>query len=282
MSRFKGQVAIVTGGATGIGGATARRLALEGARVLIADINLEGAKDNAARIVGSGGTAEASQVDVARAADSERMVAEIVDRWGRLDILIQNAFGVATMDPSLIGGATEISEEAWDKGIAVLAKALFLGTKFAVPQMKRQNSGNIVNLASVHGLLQTEGWLIYEAGKAAAMGMTRQMACDYGPFGIRVNCICPGHIVTEGLAKMWGDYPGGLEFFANHYPLRRTGVPDDIAGSIAFLCSDDASFITGHALVVRRRTHDPAARKLRYAAGTVHPPAPPDAIPRWH
>ena len=116
--------------------------------------------------------------------------------------------------------------------------------------MKKAGRGNIVNLASVHSLLQAEGWLIYEAGKAAVYGMTRQMACDYGPYGIRVNCICPGHIVTEGLAEFWKGYPGGLDFFKDQYPLRRTGVPDDIARAIAFLCSDDASFITGHALVV--------------------------------
>ena len=250
LGNFEGQVAIVTGGATGIGGATARVLASRGAKVLIADIDEETAAANVQRINDANGTAAAIRTDVSKAEDSRRMVDDAVARWGRLDILVQNAFGVVTMPAGFQGGAEDVEEEAWDYGTSVLAKALYLGAKYAVPVMREGGGGNIVNLASVHSLLQAPGWLIYEAGKAAVVGMTRQMATEYGPDGIRVNCVCPGHIVTEGLEKMWEPNPAGLAFYSDMYPLRRTGVPDDIAKAIAFLCSDDASFVTGHALVV--------------------------------
>ncbi len=248
--RFDGKVAIVTGGALGIGGATARRLAAEGASVVIADINEEAATDNVKRIEEAGGSAESILTDVSSPADIEGMIEQTVERHGRLDILVQNAFSVIGGESRIHGTAEQVKEEDWDWGMAVLAKALYLGTKHAVPHMRRAGGGSIVNLASVHSLLQEAEMLVYEAGKAAVVGMTRQMANDFGPDGIRVNAVGPGHIVSEGLAKMWKDNPAGLQFFANQYPLRRTGTPDDIAGAIAFLCSEDASFITGHTLMV--------------------------------
>lgn len=248
--RFDGQVAVITGGALGIGGATARRLASEGAKVLIADINDDAAGANVETINSAGGAAVASHVDVALAADIERMIGEAVEQWGRLDILVQNAFSVVGGESRIHGTAEKVTEADWDWGINVLAKALYLGAKHAVPQMRKTGAGSIVNLASVHSVLQETEMLVYETGKAAVVGMTRQMANDFGPDNIRVNAIGPGHIVSEGLAEMWKDDPDGLAFFASQYPLRRTGIPDDIAGAIAFLCSDDASFITGHTLMV--------------------------------
>ncbi len=248
--RFDGQVAVITGGALGIGGATARRLASEGAKVLIADFNDEAAAANVERITSAGGTALASHVDVGISDDVERMVREAVEAWGRLDILVQNAFSVVGGESRIHGTAETVSEEDWDWGIDVLVKALYLGAKHAIPHMRKVGGGSIINLASVHSLLQEAEMLVYEAGKAAVVGMTRQMANDFGPDNIRVNAIGPGHIVSEGLAEMWKSNPEGLAFFANQYPLRRTGVPDDIAGAVAFLCSEDASFITGHTLMV--------------------------------
>lgn len=248
--RFDGQVAVITGGALGIGGATARRLASEGANILIADFNDEATAKNVDRINSAGGTAMASHVDVANSDDIERMIAEAVGKWGRLDILVQNAFSVVGGESRIHGSAEQVEEADWDWGMNVLAKALYLGAKHAVPHMRKTGAGSIVNLASVHSVLQETEMLVYEAGKAAVVGMTRQMANDFGPDNIRVNAIGPGHIVSEGLAEIWKDDPEGLAFFANQYPLRRTGVPDDIAGAIAFLCSEDASFITGHTLMV--------------------------------
>ena len=247
MQRLAQQVAVVTGGAQGIGGATARRLAEEGARVVIGDIDVDIARDNVRRIRSQGNEAEAMEVDVGKHDDIRAMIERTVELWGRLDILVNNAYNVSAPHS---GSAVELAEEVWDEAMAVLLKSVFLGAKHAVPEMRKAGGGNIVNVASVHGVLMAPGKLAYEVGKAAVIGATRQMATDFGPDGIRVNAVLPGHMVTERLQQMWDDNPSGLRFFADQYPLRRTGTPDDIANAIVFLCSDEASFITGHSLVV--------------------------------
>lgn len=245
MNSLQNQVAIITGGGAGIGGATARRLAEEGARVLIADFRLDVAEENVARIRSAGGVAEAIRADISQRADIEAMIAKAVDLWGRLDILVNNAWNLNEKD----GSALTLTESAWDYAMNVMVKAIFLGAKLAVPHMQRQG-GNIINISSVHGLLMAQGMLAYEAGKSAVIGVTRQMACDFGPLGIRVNAICPGHIVTERMQEMWDKNPSMHTMFEQQYPVRRTGKPLDIANAIRFLCSDEASFITGHTLVV--------------------------------
>ncbi len=250
MSRFEGRTALITGGALGIGGATARRLATEGANVFIADIADDAAAANVARISEAGGNAAASHIDVSESGDCRRMVDETVGEFGGLDILIQNAFSVISGESRIHGDALSVEEEEWDYGIDVLVKALYLGAKHSIPHMRAAGGGSIINLASVHGYLQEIGMLVYETGKAAVIGMTRQMAVQYGPDNIRVNAIGPGHIVGEGLAEMWEANPSGHAFFADQYPLRRTGKPEEIAAGIAFLCSEDASFITGHTLMI--------------------------------
>ena len=247
MARLTGQVAIVTGGAQGIGGATARRLAEEGASVLIADVDIEAAERNAATIRAAGGTVAVTRVDVVMAADIRAMVEEATRQFGKLTILVNNAYSAP---PEARGSAVEVTEAGWDAGLATLTKSIFLGVKYAAPLMEQAGGGSIVNISSVHGLLMAPKCLVYETGKSAVIGMTRQMACDFGPLGIRVNAICPGHIVTERMAARWGDNESGLHFFEQQYPVRRTGRPVDIANAIVFLCSEEASFITGHALVV--------------------------------
>jgi NAD(P)-dependent dehydrogenase (short-subunit alcohol dehydrogenase family) len=127
---------------------------------------------------------------------------------------------------------------------------MYRAAKYAVPHMRKTGGGCMVNISSVHGLLVAPGYLVYETLKTAVIGLTRQFAAEYGPDGIRVNAICPGHIVTERGQQQWAAHPDGLRFFEQQYPLRRTGVPDDIANAISFLCSDQASFITGQALAV--------------------------------
>lgn len=246
MSGFTGRAAIVTGGAAGIGGATARRLAQDGASVLVADIDLAAAQANAAAIRAAGDSAAAFAADVGSHDDIAAMVSRAVELWGRLDILVNNAYSPTD---GVDGDALTVSEQAWDVGMATLVKAHFLAAKHAVPHMQA-NGGSIVNISSVHGLLMAPRKLIYEAGKSAVIGITKQMAIDFGPLGIRVNAICPGHIVTEKQQEIWNANPAGLRYFEDQYPVRRTGTPDDIANAVAFLCSDDASFITGHALVV--------------------------------
>lgn len=247
MKRLQDQVAVVTGGAQGIGGATARRLAEEGANVLIADIDQAAAQTNVERIRATGGTAESIVADVADHARVRATIERAVELWGKVTLLVNNAYGGG---PEQQGSAVEVSEEGWDRGMALLVKSTFLTSKHAVPHMRKAGGGAIVNIASVHGLLMAPGKLVYEAGKSAVIGVTRQMACDFGPSGIRVNCICPGHIVTERIQRRWSENTAGLEFFAQQYPVRRTGRPIDIANAVLFLCSEEASFITGHALVV--------------------------------
>ena len=247
MTKFTGKVAIVTGGAAGIGGATSRLLAAGGANVLIADVNMTEAQANADSIRSAGGTAEVLYTDVGKHEHIDAMVQAAIGNWGRLDIVVNNAFSPTDESD---GDALTVTETAWDAGMATLVKAHFLAAKYAVPHMRAVGGGSIVNISSVHGLLMAPQKLIYEAGKSAVIGITKQMAIDFGPDGIRVNAICPGHIVTERQRERWDENPSGLRYFEDQYPVRRTGTPDDIANAVAFLSSDEASFITGHALVV--------------------------------
>ena len=248
MSRLEGQAAVVTGGALGIGGATSRRLAEEGASVLIADVDVDAAQANTEAIAEAGGRAVAMRADVSRADEIEAMVERAYAEFGRLDILVNNAVSSA-----LWGGdndLADITESDFDAGMGILVKAHFLAAKYAVPYMRQTGHGSIVNISSVHGLFGAPGALVYETGKHAVIGITRQLSTELGPDGIRVNAICPGHIVTERQQERWDDMPTGLDYFVNQYPVGRVGRPVDIANAVVFLCSDEASFITGHALVV--------------------------------
>jgi NAD(P)-dependent dehydrogenase (short-subunit alcohol dehydrogenase family) len=247
MPRLTDKVAIVTGAAQGIGGASARRLAEEGARVLVADIDAEAAQRNAETIRSMGADAESLECDVGTEAGVRSMVEAAIARWGRLDILVNNAYQLGR------GGGVDavgISEQAWDEGINVGLKSMFRAARYGVPHLRAAGGGVIVNMASVHGLLAEPGHLVYDTLKAGVINLTRQLAVEYGPLGIRVNAICPGHIVTERMAERWRDHPETLRFFAEQYPLRRTGTPLDIANAVVFLCSEESSFITGQALAV--------------------------------
>jgi meso-butanediol dehydrogenase / (S,S)-butanediol dehydrogenase / diacetyl reductase len=246
MASLQNKVAIVTGGAMGIGGSTSRKLAAEGAKVIVADYVMEAAEENVARIKADGGEARALHVDVSTAEDIEQMVADTVGAFGGVHILVNNAWGSKERD----GTAETVTESAWQYGLDVMVRAHFLAMKHAVPHMRKAGGGAVVNISSVHGLLMSANHLVYETAKSAVVGMTKQMACDFGPDGIRVNAICPGHIVTERIGEMWIKNPEKHEFFVDQYPVRRTGLPEDIANAVSFLVSDEASFITGHALPV--------------------------------
>ena len=251
MQTLADRVAIVTGGGQGIGGATARRLAQSGARVLIADFDMDAAQANVAQIQSSGGAAEALRTDVSQPTEIAAMVEHAVARWGRLDILVNNAWRGKERD----GSAVTLTESAWDYAMNVMVKSHYLSAKYAIPHMARTaeeqgSTGSIVNISSVHGLLMAENMLAYEGAKSAVIGITRQMACDFGPLGIRVNAICPGHIMTEGMKRRWEKNPSFFPFFEQQYPLRRVGKPEDIANAVNFLCTEEASFITGHTLAV--------------------------------
>jgi len=246
MSSLQNKVAIVTGGAQGIGGATSRRLAAEGARVLVADFNDGAAAENVRRIREAGGVAEAIHADVSKTEDIEKMIATSVETLGGLDILVNNAWGGGGRD----GSAETLEEDAWHYAMDTMVKAHYWAVKHAIGHMRESGGGAIVNIASVHGMLMASGHLAYETAKSAVIGLTKQMACDFGRDGVRVNAICPGHIVTEKIERMWVKNPEKHAFFVSQYPVGRTGVPDDIANAVRFLVSDEASFITGHSLVV--------------------------------
>ena len=245
---FSGKVTIVTGGALGIGGGISRKFSEKGSKIVIADIDLKASLENSEKIRNLGGECEVIKTDVSKSSDIKNMVDFTLEKYGRIDNLIQNAFSTGN-NTSFGGSALEVEEQSWDQGIAMLQKAIYLGAKYAGEELIR-NKGNIINISSVHGLLMSKGALIYEAGKSAVIGMTKQMACDFSPLGVRVNAICPGHIVTEKMEVRWNEIPSGLKFFEEQYPVRRTGIPEDIANGVAFLCSEEASFITGHSLVI--------------------------------
>ena len=240
------KIAIVTGSAMGIGGAIARRLAADGAKVLVADILPDAAAENVARIAEAGGTASAYLVDISQPEQIRPMIERAVELWGGLHFLVNNAWGTEEPD----GSALTLTESAFDRALVTSQKAVYLSAKYGVPHIQTSGGGSIVNISSVHGQLVSPQSLAYEMTKAAIIAMSRQMAVDFGPLGVRVNCICPGHIVTERGAEHWESNPSLLRFFDRQYPLRHTGVPDDIANAVRFLCSEEADFITGHTLVV--------------------------------
>ncbi|MEX1021032.1 MAG: glucose 1-dehydrogenase [Litorilinea sp.] len=246
MSNLQDRVAIVTGGGRGIGGATARRLAAAGARVYVADKDGAAAAENAARILDAGGSAVAAAVDVSEHDQYAAMVENAAAQWGRLDIIVNNAYGRHEPD----GSALTVTDSAFDYGLTIMAKTILWSARYGVPHLRAHGHGSIVNIASVHGFLYAPGSLVYETGKAAVIAMTKQMAIDLGPLGVRVNAICPGHIVTERQAEHWQKNPSHHKMLEQNYPLRHTGTPDDIAHAINFLSTDEARFITGHIMVV--------------------------------
>lgn len=237
------KVAIVTGAGSGIGEASARRFAQEGALVVVADIRAGKAEAVAQAIVAEQGEAIAVEVDVADPASVEAMVRRAVERYGRLDVLFNNA---GTLRP---GTAVELSVADWDLVMNVNVRSVFLGAKFAVPHMVQQGAGSIINTASVSGLHGDGGAVVYAASKAAVINLTRALSTDHGPQGVRVNAICPGTIETPPVKRMMAE-AGALERNVNAHALRRLGRPSEIAAAAVWLASDESSFVSGEAIVV--------------------------------
>ena len=244
--RLKDKVALITGAASGIGRASAIKFAQEGAKVVVVDIQQESNEETASSIVAKGGTATAVHAEVTHSQDVHRMIRAAVETYGRLDILFNNA-GI-----SIRGTILDIDEESFDKIFAVNVKGVFLGCKEAIPIMKSQGGGVILNTASQLGTVGAEASAVYPATKGAVIQMTRCLALDHAPDGIRVNCICPGPIDTP-LARRsrehTGDPEAALRERLANIPLNRIGDPEEMANVAAFLCSDEASFVTGAAIL---------------------------------
>jgi NAD(P)-dependent dehydrogenase (short-subunit alcohol dehydrogenase family) len=237
------KIAIVTGAGSGIGEASARRFAAEGAAVLVADVRGRKAEEVAEDIRANGGHAVGRKVDVSQAADVEALVQACVDEFGGLDVMFSNA---GTLRP---GTAVELDVDDWDLVMAVNVRSVFLGAKYAVPVMIERGGGSIINTASISGLHGDGGAVVYAASKAAVINLTRALSTDHAPDGVRVNAICPGTIETPPVQRMMSD-PATLDVNLRAHALRRLGRPDEIANAAVWLASDESSFVSGEALVV--------------------------------
>lgn len=247
MSALTGKVALVTGGASGIGRATVLALAEAGAAVVVVDLNEDQGLFVVHEIAAVGGQALFIHGDVTRAVDCQKVVATTLERFGRLDILFNNA-GIIRR-----ANVIDTTEEEWDRVMAVNVKSIFMMCKFAVPVMARAGGGSIINTGSGWGLKGGGNAASYCASKAAVVNLTRAMAIDHGPDNVRVNCVCPGDTDTPMLrheARQLGQAEASFLAEAAERPLRRFGQPSEIAQAVLYLASDAASYVTGAALVV--------------------------------
>ena len=244
--RLAGRVAIVTGGGKGIGAHYVQGLARAGARVAAADIDLTAARAAADRLGAQELDVLGLEVDVSRAESVERMVAQVVDRFGRLDILVNNAALYAALMPKR--HFFELTPEDWDRVLAVNVKGLFLCAKAAFPHLKASGRGRIINISSGTAYSGNTGFLHYVTSKAAVIGFTRSLARELGEYDITVNAIAPGLTASETAVAAYP--PGEIEARAQSRAIKRVQVPDDLVGTVTFLSSDAAAFMTGQTLVV--------------------------------
>ncbi|MBQ0721068.1 MAG: SDR family oxidoreductase [Gammaproteobacteria bacterium] len=265
--RLEGKVALITGGGSGIGEATALRFQEEGAKVVVVDINGEKAAKVAEALKAKGGEATAFTADVADEAATKAMIQHAVDTFGRLDILHNNATALE------VGPVQSLTLEGWNKTLAVNVTAPFLATKYALPIMIKQGGGSIVNTASISGTRGDYGMSAYNAGKAAVINFTRSAAIENARHNVRMNCVCPGGIDTPAIQGLTGSSKEALPHVSvagqsglpqvsaetsqhlrsvmeNAHPIGRLGKPVEIANTVLFLASDEASFITGAAYIV--------------------------------
>lgn len=245
MNRFAGKSVLVTGGASGIGEATAHRFLSEGASVVVLDRSRENLAAAEARLEparGDGAELVLIAGDVSSDTDVDRAVEEAVGRFGGIDILVSNA-GIAHQEPFL-----EIPRERWDETLRINLTGMFVVTQRVAREMVRAGGGTILLTSSTNGLVGEDRYAHYNASKGGVTLLTKSLAIELGPHGIRVNAVCPGYIVTP-LAESIDD-PEFMEAYRQRLPLRRLGKPEDVAGTFAFLASEDAAFITGETIVI--------------------------------
>jgi NAD(P)-dependent dehydrogenase (short-subunit alcohol dehydrogenase family) len=240
-----GKVALVTGAGSGIGRASALAFAREGAKVVVADVTVEGGEETANLIKQAGGEAIFVKADVSKGAEVEALVARAVQTYGRLDCAHNNA-GIEGP------GATTVdyTEELWDRVIAINLKGVWLCMKYEIPQMLQHGGGAIVNTASTAGLVGYPRGSAYVASKHGVVGLSKTAALEYAKSGIRVNAVCPGAIDTPMMGRITDHRPTRAARMAAAEPVGRMGVPGEIAEAVVWLCSESASFVTGHAMAV--------------------------------
>ncbi len=242
---LNGKIALVTGAGSGIGRATSLIFAREGAKLTLADIVAEGGEETLTMVKRDGAEAIFVRTDVSRLADVEQLIARTVSSFGRIDC----AFNNAGIDGKMANTA-DCTEDVWNRTIAVNLTGVFFCMKAEIAQMLKQGGGAIVNTASAAGLTGSPGLPAYVASKHGVVGLTRAAAIEYGRVKIRVNCVCPGPIRTPMLNRLLSHRPEMEQRFASAEPLKRLGEPHEIGEAVAWLCSDAASYVTGHAMSV--------------------------------
>ena len=249
MARLDGKVALVTGGALGIGAATCAMLAREGAAVAVTDVLDDDGEAMAGRIRSAGGNARFWHLDVTDETQVQDVFNEVAGAFGKLDVLVNNAGIAGANKPT-----DEITVEEWERVIAINVRGVFLCTKHAIPHMRRASGGSIVNLSSIYGIISAPDIPPYHASKGAVRLMTKTDALLYAKDKIRVNSVHPGFIWTPLVEELGRNSPEGLEVFRREldgrHPIGHVGEPDDIAHGIVYLASDEAKFVTGAELVI--------------------------------
>ena len=242
---MQNKVALVTGASSGIGRATALVFAREGAKVVAADLNVVDGQETVQLVKAAGGEAVFVETDVSQADSVEAMVQTALDTYGRLDCAHNNA-GVE----GVLSRTAEQTEQDWEPVIRINLKGVWLCMKYELPHMLQQGSGAIVNTASGAGLIGVKRMAAYVASKHGVIGLTKTAALEYAKSGVRVNAVCPGVIQTAMVERVSGRRPDVLEKMIAAEPIGRSGQPEEIAESVVWLCSDAASFVTGHAMAV--------------------------------